>query len=323
MSNVAVVDHETGEIIAPTLFERAEVTKTSLILPDDLQYDEWQQYGEQLRMIEGSVMWWIGDWLNYGEKRYGETYSQALEATEYSYNTLAQAKRIAAAYEPCRRLQSLSWSHHQEALSASDPDAALAEAEAKQLSQKDLRQLIRHEKAGIRERVSPPAGKYSLIYADPPWRYEHVKTESRAIENHYPTMALDEICALPIPEICHDDAVLFMWATSPKLAESMEVLEAWGFTYRTCAVWDKEKIGMGYYFRQQHELLLVATRGSPAVPEPSDRVSSVIRARREEHSKKPALLYELLESMYPHSARIELFCRESRPGWAAWGNQVA
>ena len=82
-----------------------------------------------------------------------------------------------------------------------------------------------------------------MIYADPPWRYEHVKTESRAIENQYPTMDLDAICALPVRDIATDDSVLFLWATSPKLAEAMRVIDAWGFTYRTCMAWVKEKIG--------------------------------------------------------------------------------
>jgi len=165
------------------------------------------------------------------------------------------------------------------------------------------------------------SGLYGLVYADPPWRYEHSKTESRAIENQYPTMSLDDIKALTVPAA--DDCILFMWATSPKLAESLEVVTAWRFTYRTCAVWDKEVIGMGYYFRQQHELLLVATRGTPGAPDESVRESSVIRSRRAAHSEKPALVYELIERMYPNTTRIELFARTARAGWDSWGNQLA
>lgn len=163
--------------------------------------------------------------------------------------------------------------------------------------------------------------RYPVLYADPPWRYEHAESESRAIENQYPTMALDEICALPVTDLATPDAILFLWATSPKLAESMRVIESWGFTYRTCAVWDKQKIGMGYYFRQRHELLLVATRGSIPTPAPGDRAASVIVEPREEHSAKPAKFAELIESMYPTLPRIELFCRSPREGWAVWGNQ--
>jgi len=167
------------------------------------------------------------------------------------------------------------------------------------------------------------AERYPVIYADPPWRYEHIETESRAVENQYPTMALDEIKALDLDAITLDDCVLFMWATSPKLAEAFEVLNAWGFEYRTCAVWDKQKIGMGYYFRQQHELLLVAVRGQPLTPAPANRPSSVLSFPRGEHSAKPAEVYELIEAMYPELPKLEMFCRSPRDGWGAWGNQAA
>jgi len=164
---------------------------------------------------------------------------------------------------------------------------------------------------------------YPVIYADPPWRYEHAVSTSREIENQYPTMTLDEICALPVSEIATDDAILFLWATSPKLAEAMRVIREWGFTYRTNAMWDKERIGMGYYYRQQHELLLVATRGEIHAPPPAARPSSVIRARRDEkHSAKPEIVYEHIEAMYPLLPKLEMFCRTPRAGWGVWGNQA-
>lgn len=162
---------------------------------------------------------------------------------------------------------------------------------------------------------------YPVIYADPPWRYDYSKADNRKIENHYPTMELQEICDVPVADIACDDAVLFMWATSPKLAESIRVIEAWGFSYRTSAVWDKGKIGMGYYFRQQHELLLVATRGKIPVPLPETRVSSVFNYLRGKHSAKPHEFYGVIESMYPQFSKIELFCRTPRDGWDVWGNQ--
>lgn len=163
--------------------------------------------------------------------------------------------------------------------------------------------------------------QFPVLYADPPWRYEYAETENRAIENHYPTMPLDEIKALDIPAITTDDCVLFMWATSPKLADSMAVLAAWGFEYKTCAIWDKQKIGMGYYFRQQHELLLVATKGNPPAPLPANRPSSVFSYARGPHSAKPLEVYSLIESMYPEFAKLEMFSRTPRNGWSAWGNQ--
>lgn len=173
--------------------------------------------------------------------------------------------------------------------------------------------------------LSDATGPFNILYVDPPWRYEHVKTESRAIENQYPTMALEDICALKVSDICADDCVLFMWATSPKLHEAMQVLDAWGFSYRTCMVWVKDKIGMGYYVRQQHELLLIAARGELPVPKASDRQSSVVEAPRTEHSAKPEAFYEVIEAMYPEYGKrnkVELFARNARKGWSSWGNQA-
>jgi len=164
--------------------------------------------------------------------------------------------------------------------------------------------------------------RYPVIYADPPWRYEHAKTESRAIENHYPTMSLKDICDLPVSDLATDDAVLFLWTTSPKLEEAMQVISAWGFTYRTSMVWIKDKIGMGYYARSRHELLLIATRGSIPVPETRARFDSVLIAPRQEHSAKPTEMYSRIESMYPEYQKIELFARQARDGWQSWGYEA-
>jgi len=165
--------------------------------------------------------------------------------------------------------------------------------------------------------------RYPIVYADPPWRYDYAETENRAIENQYPTMTLDDICAMPLKEITTPDALLFLWTTSPKLEESFRVIREWGFEYKTCMVWDKEKIGMGYYARQQHELLLIAKKGSIPAPEPADRPSSVIRFPRGKHSSKPEVFHEIIEKMYPNLPKIELFSRREREGWDAWGNQAA
>lgn len=164
-------------------------------------------------------------------------------------------------------------------------------------------------------------GTYPVIFADPPWRYDYAETDNRAIENQYPTMPIEDICAMPVASIATDDCVLFLWATSPKLIEALDVVKAWGFTYKTCMVWAKDKIGMGYYARQQHELLLIATRGAPPTPAPADRPSSVITATRGEHSAKPDEFYAVIERMYPALPKVELFCRSPRDGWSAWGNQ--
>lgn len=293
----------------------------ALGIPATCTFDEWQEIGGQLQKIEKAVPWWIGDWLNYGERSYGEKYAQALDATKQSYGALRNAKWVASEYEKSRRRDNLSFAHHQDALGADDPDAVLDWAEENSATRQDLRAYIRDQRRQIKQETLPPVGEYSVIYADPPWQYEFSLSDSRQIENQYPTMPVGEICELQPPAA--NDCVLFMWATSPKLIEALEVISAWGFEYKTNAVWDKQKIGMGYYFRQQHELLLVATKGSPAMSDPSDRVSSVVSVMRGEHSEKPEVFYEVIESLYTHQPKIELFSRTPREGWAAWGNQVA
>ena len=168
--------------------------------------------------------------------------------------------------------------------------------------------------------VAPPLpeGVWNLVLADPPWRYAANSTlPAYVIENYYPTLSLEEICALEVPAAA--DAALFLWATAPMLPDALRVMAAWGFEYRTCAVWVKERIGMGYYFRGRHELLLVGRRGDMPVPAASDRPDSVIEARRRRHSEKPDVVYELLERMYPAATKLELFARTKRAGWDSWG----
>ena len=169
-------------------------------------------------------------------------------------------------------------------------------------------------------------GQYPILYADPPWQYEHppMGSTARSIEAKYPTMTLAEIKKIKLP--AHDDCVLFLWATAPKLPECLEVMEAWGFTYRTCMVWFKDKMGTGYYVRNQHELLLIGRRGDLPVPEPGTQPISVIEAPRTKHSAKPPEFYEAIEQMYPQfkGQWYEIFLRgTARENWAGgWGNEA-
>ncbi len=166
---------------------------------------------------------------------------------------------------------------------------------------------------------------FGVIYCDPPWRREN-SVASRATENHYPTMSVEEICAIEVPAA--KNCVLWMWATSPNLADAIAVIAAWGFTYKTHAVWDKEIIGCGWWFRNQHELLMVATRGKMSPPAQPDRISSVIRARRSTHSSKPDRVRDLIAKWYPGERKLEMFARPytemwpKHEGWETWGNEL-
>ena len=170
-----------------------------------------------------------------------------------------------------------------------------------------------------KERNSPPLpkGPFDIIYADPPWEYEFSLSERGDPKRHYDTMSVDKICALEIPAT--KNAILFLWATNPKLEEALKVIKAWGFQYRTNLVWVKDKFGTGYYFRGQHELLLVAKRGETSVPLEELRHSSVLEAPRKQHSEKPNAVYEMIERMYPNRKYLELFARNKREKWEPWG----
>jgi N6-adenosine-specific RNA methylase IME4 len=164
---------------------------------------------------------------------------------------------------------------------------------------------------------------YPVIYADPPWRFEPYSRESgmdRAADNHYPTMTIEELRNLKIPAA--DDAVLFLWATVPMLPQALDVMKAWGFTYRSHLVWLKNRIGTGYWARNQHELLLIGTKGHVPAPAPGEQHASVIEAKVGNHSVKPAAFAEIIEGVFPNCRRLEMFARAPRLGWDIWGNEV-
>lgn len=221
---------------------------------------------------------------------------------------------------PIEDLHDFSFPIHEE-----PPLIPLQEISAAELKRIARREDQSHTKV-IEKLFDPPPipeGKHNVIMADPPWRYDFSETEPRAIESHYPTMSIEELCQKreEILDRCTDDAVLFLWATTPKLKEALQVMDAWGFVYKTSAVWDKELLGMGYWFRGEHELLLVGTRGNMPPPEPSVRHSSILRETRIGHSQKPIEAYELIEKMFPYAKWLELFARTVRKGWNGWGNQ--
>ena len=166
-----------------------------------------------------------------------------------------------------------------------------------------------------------PNKKYDIIYADPPWQLR-IDKKGGLRKLHYPRMTLKEICDLDIGSICNSNVRLYLWTTAPQLYDSMKVIDAWGFTYKSNMVWDEELIGLGYWFRNQHEQLLVATKGKARPPHNSIRFSSVFKCKRGRHSKKPDEIRDRISRMFPDESKIELFARERFEGWDAWGNEV-
>jgi N6-adenosine-specific RNA methylase IME4 len=181
---------------------------------------------------------------------------------------------------------------------------------------------VRRAQLGRSLSLAPPLPEepFELIYADPPWQLGN-PDGLNAPENHYPTMPLQAIKDLRPPAT--ENAVLFLWAVNCRLPEALELISAWGFTYKTNLVWVKPSVGLGYWARNRHELLLFATRGQIDLPEPGQAPDSVIEAARGRHSQKPEQACTLIETAYPHLSKLELFARGTpRPGWQRWGNQA-
>lgn len=181
--------------------------------------------------------------------------------------------------------------------------------------------------------IGLPDGPYDVILADPPWAWGKAplvdRGAARAVEKEYPTMQPEEIKALPVEAMAADESVLLMWATSPKLHLALEVMAAWGFTFKTVAfTWVKTNadgspfMGMGFYTRQNAEFVLLGTRGKKAPERLSKSVHSVLMAPRGRHSQKPEELQDRVDSLFG-GRKVELFARRRREGWDVWGNDEA
>jgi N6-adenosine-specific RNA methylase IME4 len=190
--------------------------------------------------------------------------------------------------------------------------------------EKGARRAAREQKWGSAT-LALPDGRYGIILADPEWRFETYGPGGmdRAAENHYRTSRTEVIASRPIADIAADDCILFLWATPPMMIDAWAVMASWGFTYKTHAVWVKDRCGTGYWFRQRHELLLVGTTGKPVPPAPGSQYSSVLEYPVGAHSEKPEAVLKMIERLWPNVPKIELNRRgPARPGWAAWGDEV-
>lgn len=182
--------------------------------------------------------------------------------------------------------------------------------------------------------------KYGVILADPPWSYamRSEKGYEKSPEAHYETMPLDAIKALPVRDLAGGDCLLFLWSTWPHLMQAIEVMDAWGFTYKTGGAWFKKTthgkaaFGTGYIFRSACEPFLVGTVGDPFTRSKSERniveadgpedIPDRIDALRREHSRKPPEMRAIIERLCPHAFGCELFAREPWAGHDTWGNQA-
>jgi N6-adenosine-specific RNA methylase IME4 len=261
---------------------------------------------------------------------------------KYSHAT----KLAAAALD--REIQSLAINANMHDLAGLDAPACIAASKRR----RELQEAI----ALLRPQQPQATGEYSLIYADPPWKYnsraDHKTRFRGGAQGHYPCMPLEEIAALPIGSLGAKNSALLMWCTFPFLEDQIKLFAHWGYTYRTQMItWTKLNpkgydlpkddpnykhgkpyvlysdglfhsvfFGTGYYAKANPEVCLLGMRGQ--VPTISDSFSSVILAPISEHSRKPDEAYSIIEGVFGKLKRIELFARRSAPGWEVLGNGI-
>ena len=173
-----------------------------------------------------------------------------------------------------------------------------------------------------------PNKKYQIIYADPPWAYQQQLSGGSKASNHYPTMPVDEIKALPVADLTDTNCLLFLWIGSPILDDGLAVGNAWGFKFTTVGfVWNKKKSVVGHYTLSQCELCLIFKKGSIPKPRGSRKERQLITAKAGKHSVKPLEAKSRIDRMFPEQSKIELFARpgllkNAFPKWDHWGNEV-
>jgi N6-adenosine-specific RNA methylase IME4 len=177
-----------------------------------------------------------------------------------------------------------------------------------------------------------PQGPWGTVLADPPWRFLNrtgkVAPEHRRL-SRYDTLTVEQIKSIPVASVSAERSHCYLWVPNALLREGLEVLDAWGFTYKTNLVWHKVRKdggsdgrGVGFYFRNVTELVLFGVRGSLRTFKPGRRQTNLIATRKREHSRKPDELHDIIEACSPEPY-LELFARYSRDGWSGWGNEAA
>lgn len=295
--------------------------ETGLQLSDVADRDQWRAVGEGLRRLGEGYQWWIGDWLAVGEKRYGSTYTEAVEVTGLDQSALKAYKSVADRVPKVTRVTFLSWSHHREVADLAEEDQRewLQQAVDNGWSVAQFRSQLRA--AQLTDTSDPPPlpqGTFRVIEADPPWE---VPSGPKGPGHHYKLMDTPAICDLRenIHDLAAEDCHLYLWATNTLLPDAVRVMEAWGFRHRTVLTWVKPGIGLGHHFRTTTEHVLFGTRGKLDTLVNDQPTHFELPAGR--HSAKPAEFYDIVERCSP-GPYVRLFARDQRDGWESWGAEA-
>ncbi len=272
------------------------------------------------------------------------TQAEAAEALHVSERSVSSARKVldagapelvaavrdgAVAVSAAAEIADMPVETQADLIRAADPKAFARVAKERRAVKQAEKKARRDERQKAMGKANLAAGerKFPVLYVDPEWPWEAYSRETgmdRSEENHYPTSSLEELRARNIAGLAEADAVMFCWIRPGMMRASIEIIEdAWGFKVVSEFVWPKDKFGKGYWNRNQHEILVVATRGNPPCPAPGENWSSLLWGDRTEHSAKPESALFLIEAYFPDAPKIELNRRGcARDGWWAWGNEV-
>lgn len=316
-------------------FRKAKFQKNKLILDETLSIDEWKELGSQLKRVEGSVQFWIGDWARFGDKKGfsgkytdSKVYDELEEITGLSRGTIKNIKSVAESTSSFRH-DDLSFTHHQEVakLSPEKQKEFLNKASDEKLSVRQLsyeikKNIINERNAEIESQRNTDTniikGLYDVISVDPPWQYgREYDPQSSRVASPYPEMSIEDIANIVLP--AKENSVLFLWTTHKFLPDSFNILNQWGYEYKSIIVWNKIKMGMGSWFRMQCEFCLFAIKGKPAWSNVTER--DIIEESRREHSRKPDAFFDMVAKIC-YGKKLEYFSREKRDGWDVFGNDI-
>lgn len=302
--------------------ENCEWNEVNLFIPENASFEEWEKVGQVLATIEKRAMWWMGDWWRFGDHKYGERATQAIDSN-VSFKTWADAGWVSGKFETSRRREHLPWSFHREVASLDEQiaDELLDECESEGWTQKELRQAVRDKKHGHMIEPIPVEGKYRTIVIDPPWDMQKIEREVRPnqVGFDYPTMSYDELSSFDIPS--DDNCHIYCWTTQKHLPATFKLLDDWRFTYIFTMTWHKpggfQPVGLPQYNSE----FIVFGRKCGLKFDDTKAFNTCFNAERREHSRKPDEFYDLVKRVSPEP-RIDIFSRESRDGFEQYGNQT-
>lgn len=323
---------EGSRPVRPITLGRFTLTQTGLEVKGRPNFENYQGVGDFIKRTHQASGWWLIDWIGYGEGRedWKDRLDQLLDSGIATKRTIDQYRYIGKKVSKELREEGVTPSMANEVASLEEPEQRkwLRRARDEEWSNAELRKNIRADKrVKVIDAQAVLEGMYRVIYADPPWDYNSSSgADSGAFKTaaeHYTTMKIADLCKLPVQAHATPDSVLFMWVTSPLLAECWPVIEAWGFKYKSSIVWDKVLGNFGHYVRVHHEILLICTRGSCLPDEPTPMPDSVQVIRRSDvHSEKPEEFRKLIMKLYTRGPYLELFGRKKVEGWDVFGNDA-